>query len=115
MLKNVTDMLLGPATSSIGMYPLKSFYDGKNFLNNSTVYLDSVYFEYLFRILILCFSTALHISVMTEGDPREFYIGCYVNTFRSFKCISDLPWKLAVCGKFHLHISTFFLNMSPKI
>ena len=48
MLKNVTDMLLGPATSPIGMYPLKSFYDGKNFLNNSTVYLDSVYFEYLF-------------------------------------------------------------------
>ena len=67
-------MLLGPPTSPIGMYPLKTFYDGNNYLNNSTVYFYCVYFEYLFRILILCFSTALHISVMTEGDPREFYI-----------------------------------------
>ena len=85
MLKNVTDMLLGPATSPIRMYPLKSFYDGNNFLNNFTVYLDSVYFEYLFRILILCFSTALHISVTTEGDPREFYIQMLREYFPEFQ------------------------------
>ena len=85
MLKIVTDMLLGPPTSPIGMYPLKSFYDGKNFLNNSTVYFDSVYFEYLFRILILCSSTALHISVMSEGDPREFYIQMICEYFPEFQ------------------------------
>ena len=85
MLKNVTDMLLGPPTSPISMYPLKSFYDGNNFLNNSTVYFDSVYFEYLFRILILCFSTALHISVMPEGDPREFYIRMIRGYFPEFQ------------------------------
>ena len=113
MLKNVTDMLLGPPRSPIGLYSLKTFYDGNNYLDNSTVYFDCVYFEYLFRILILCFSTALHISVMTEGDPREFYV--QMNTFQNFKCISDLPWKLAVCDKFYVHISPFFLSMSPEI
>ena len=85
MLKNVTDMLLGPPTSPIGMYPLKSFYDGNNFLHNSTVYFDSVYFEYLFRILIFHFSTALHISVMTEGDPRQFYIWMLHEYFPEFQ------------------------------
>ena len=85
MLKNVTDMLLGPPASPIGMYPLKTFYDGNNYLNNSTVYFDCVYFEYLFRILILCFSTALHISVMTEGDPREFYVRMIREYFLEFQ------------------------------
>ena len=85
MLKNVTDMLLGPPTAPIGMYPLKTFYDGNNYFNNSTLYFDCVYFEYLFRILILCFSTALHISVLSEGDPREFYVRMIREYFPEFQ------------------------------
>ena len=85
MLKNVTDMLLGPPTAPIGMYPLKTFYDGNNYFNNSTLYFDCVYFEYLFRILILCFSTALHISVISEGDPREFYVHMVQEYFPEFQ------------------------------
>ena len=85
MLKNVTDMLLGPSTAAIGMYPLKTFYDGNNYLNNSTLYFDCVYFEYFFRILILCFSTALHISVLSEGDPREFYVRMIREYFPEFQ------------------------------
>ena len=85
MLKNVTDMLLGPSTAAIRMYPLKTFYDGNNYFNNSTLYFDCVYFEYLFRILILCFSTALHISVLSEGDPREFYVRMIWEYFPEFQ------------------------------
>ena len=85
MLKNVTDMLLGPSTAAIGMYPLKTFYDGKNYFNNYTLYFDCVYFEYLFRILILFFSTALHISVLSEGDPREFYVHMIREYFPEFQ------------------------------
>ena len=85
MLKNVTDMLLGPSTAAIGMYPLKTFYDGKNYFNNSTLYFDCVYFEYLFRILILFFSIALHISVLSEGDPREFYVRMIWEYFPEFQ------------------------------
>ena len=85
MLKNVTDRVLGPPTYPIGMYPLKTFNDGNNYLNNSTVYFHCVYFEYLFRILILCFSTALHISVTTEGDPREFYVRMIHEYFPEFQ------------------------------
>ena len=68
MLKNVTDMLLGPPTSPIGMYPLKSFYDGKKFLNNSTVYFDSVYFEYLYvdDLFMLKMLTSLDIFAYNE-------------------------------------------------
>ena len=85
MLKNVTDMLLGPSTAGIGMYPLNTFYDGNNYFNNSTLYFDCVYFEYLFRILILCFSTALHISVLSEGDPRQFYVRMIREYFPEFQ------------------------------
>ena len=78
-------MLLGPPTSPIGMYSLKTFYDGNNYLNNSTVYFDCVYLKYLFWILILCFYTALHISVATEGDPREFYVRMIREYFPEFQ------------------------------
>ena len=108
MLKNVTDMLLGPPTSPIGMYPLKTFYDGNNYLNYSTLYFHCVYFEYLFGILILCFSTALHISVMTEGDPREFYVRMIREYFPEFQMHFGFAMETSSMSKISSTYFTFF-------
>ena len=108
MLTNVTDMLLGPPTCPIGMYPLKTFYDGNKYLNYSTLYFHCVYFEYLFRILILCFPTALQISVTTEGDPREFYVRMIREYFPEFQMHFGFAMETSSMSKISPTYFTFF-------
>ena len=76
-----------------------------------TVYILNTCSEYLY-----CVFPQHCISLWwVKGILESSMFTWYGNTFQNFKFILDLPWKLAVCEQFHLHIWPFLLNISPQI